>query len=176
MEHDRWARRQEKRARRDAERRGLDAEAGQEPLDQNNLNNQSNDSVEAQIRKRVEGRLKEREAFMRHLVSYVAVNTMLWAIWAFTSRGFPWPMLVTLAWGIGLASNAIQVYQNSVSVAERREATIEREMELERRRLGLSEYDEKPKRDRAVSLSDDGELVPLEDDDQNGLVNKAKRG
>src|SRR5260221_8465880 len=140
MEDDRQVRRQEKRARRDAERRGLDAETAQEPIDPNN---QSNDSVEAQIRKRVEGRLKEREAFMRHLVSYVAVNAMLWAIWAFTSRAFPWPMFVTFGWGIGLASNAIQVYQNSARVAERREATIRREMELEKRRLGLSDYEEK---------------------------------
>jgi 2TM domain len=170
MEDDRHARRRERRARHDTRRL---AEENEEPASENEP---ENDTVEAQIRRRVEKRLKEREAFLRHLVSFVSVNAMLWIIWAVTSRGFPWPIFVTLGWGVGLVSNALQVYQNSARVAMRREESIQREIEREKERLGLADEYEKPKRDRTMRLSDDGELVPADEDEDNGLVSKAKRG
>ena len=46
-------------------------------------------------------------------------------------------------------------------MVSRREDQIQREMELEKMRLGLTnDAYEKPKRDQAVRLSDDGELIP----------------
>src|SRR5262245_5878066 len=167
MEDDRRARR---RARHDARH------AAEENIESASESAQEDDSVEAQIRRRVEKRLKQRDAFIRHLVSFIAVNAMLWAIWAVTSGGFPWPIFVTLGWGIGLVSDGLQVYQNSTRVAIRREEGIQREIELEKQRLGLADEYEKPKRERTMRLSDDGELVPSEEDDDDGLVSKAKRG
>ena len=59
-------------------------------------------------------RLKKRRDFRAHLTSYVVVNTALWGIWAVigatSGSWFPWPVFVSLAWGIGLAMNAWEVY------------------------------------------------------------------
>src|SRR5262249_25147994 len=109
MDDDRRARKREEGGRREAERRGgvREGDSGGRSAD-----SQPDGDVEAQIRKRVELRMKERAEFAGHVVAFVMVNLMLWAIWAFTSHGFPWPMFVTFGWGIGLAANAYQVYQN----------------------------------------------------------------
>ena len=52
------------------------------------------------------GIAKKRAGFKSHLLSYVLVNIFLWSLWYFTGRhgrgDFPWPMWVTLGWGIGL--------------------------------------------------------------------------
>jgi hypothetical protein len=58
--------------------------------------------------------VKKRRDFQTHLVSYVVVNLVVWGIWtviAVTSGAdFPWPVFVTLGWGIGIAMNAWDVY------------------------------------------------------------------
>jgi len=70
-------------------------------------------------------RLKKRRDFQGHLVAYVVVNAFLWAIWAATGAGYPWPAWVTGGWGIGLLLNAWDVYfRNPISDAE-----IEREIQ-----------------------------------------------
>src|SRR4051794_21747797 len=61
-------------------------------------------------------RLKKRRDFKSHLLVYVVVNAFVWAIWlviGLTSGGgnwFPWPMFMSLAWGIGVVLNAWDVY------------------------------------------------------------------
>jgi hypothetical protein len=51
-----------------------------------------------------------------YLLVYVLVNTVVWAIWlviALTSGGgnwWPWPIFLTLPWGIGIAMNVWDVY------------------------------------------------------------------
>ena len=39
-------------------------------------------------------------------VGYLVVNMTLWAVWALTGAGYPWPVWVTVASGIGLLMNA----------------------------------------------------------------------
>ena len=71
-------------------------------------------------------RLNAKRGFNAALVSYVVVNAFLWAIWALSdSRSMPpWPIWVTLGWGIGMAFGAWRVYgQRPIT-----EADIEREM------------------------------------------------
>ena len=88
--------------------------------------------------------------------------------------------------------HGIQVYQNSAITTARREQAIQRDVELERARLGLERVEyEKPKRgllepdtnavtekakrqadesnadNNWVRLSDDGELIPVEDHRQD---------
>lgn len=59
---------------------------------------------------------QKRSAFKSSLISYILVNAFLWAIWYFSSARhrdfnftdiswghFPWPLWVTLGWGLGLA-------------------------------------------------------------------------
>ena len=66
---------------------------------------------------------QKRAAFKKHLVSYIIVNSFLWAIWLFSSSHyedfnltnirwghFPWPIWPTLGWGIGLAFHYSDAY------------------------------------------------------------------
>ncbi len=47
------------------------------------------------LRKRVEKRIKARQEFFSHLVTYLMVNAFLWMIWVVTGAGgFPWPIFV----------------------------------------------------------------------------------
>ena len=58
------------------------------------------------------------------------VNAVIWTIWALTGSGFPWPAFPTLCWGIGVGSNAWDVYGRGPVT----EAQIQREMERLRSR------------------------------------------
>jgi hypothetical protein len=55
-------------------------------------------------------RVKAPRDFKTHVAAYVIVNLFLIGIWALGDRGFFWPIWVMLAWGIGLAFNAWDVY------------------------------------------------------------------
>jgi hypothetical protein len=130
-----------------------------------------------EIRRRVEKRIKERNEFYIHLAVYIIANIMLWIMWGFTSdlfsailsgggwdyNGLPWPIFPTMGWGIGIVAHGLTVYFNSPGRIEARERTIQREIERERQRLASDDYYEKPKRDRHVRLTDDGELIEIED-------------
>ena len=76
-------------------------------------------------RKQALDRLKKRRDLAGHMVSYVVINAALWAVWAVTGAGYPWPAWVTGAWGIGLLLNAWDVYFRSPIT----EADVQREME-----------------------------------------------
>lgn len=67
-------------------------------------------ATDAELRDLAFRRLKKRQDFRAHLFVYVVVNAFLWALWALTSQGFPWPIFVTLGWGIGVVMNAWDVY------------------------------------------------------------------
>lgn len=58
---------------------------------------------------------RKRAAFKKSLLVYLAVNLFLWGVWFFTSGrhsdySFPWPVFVTLGWGIGVAFSYIGAY------------------------------------------------------------------
>ena len=65
---------------------------------------------------------RKRAAFKRHLISYLIINVMLWAIWLFRiySHDFdfhfdfenriPWPAYVSFFWGIGLTFDFFNSY------------------------------------------------------------------
>ncbi len=55
-------------------------------------------------------RLKAKRDFRTHIAVYVIVNLMLVAIWAFTGRGYFWPIWALLGWGVGLSLNAWVVF------------------------------------------------------------------
>ena len=50
-------------------------------------------------------RIEAKRAFGRHATVYVAVNLLLIAIWAITSRKYFWPIWPLLGWGVGLGAN-----------------------------------------------------------------------
>jgi len=115
--------------------------------------------VEA-IRKRVIERRKLRQDFYIHLLFFIPFNVFFWFLWiGGGSNGFPWPLVVTLAWGLGVVSHAMDVYYKTSDRATRSEdEEVQREIEKERMRLYGSADLEKPKRGVA-RLSDDGEIV-----------------
>jgi serine/threonine protein kinase len=142
------------------------------------------------VRRRAEQPYKKRVDFFTHAVIFVMINLMFWGIYLFGTDGlmtmigdgdvsewmeFPWPLIVTFGWGIGLISNFFEAVG-----AGRHERAIEQALERERSMMGSDkpkralaapddeqEYDE-PR--RPVRLTADGELtdsivMEIEDDD-----------
>ncbi|HSS35959.1 MAG TPA: 2TM domain-containing protein [Patescibacteria group bacterium] len=91
------------------------------------------DDAERKLRERAEARVQAREAFTIHLVVYLAVNALLWVIWAYNGANLsaPWPIFVTLGWGIGLVAHGWTVYAQS---EDRHAAAVEAEMRKLRER------------------------------------------
>jgi len=66
---------------------------------------------EQELRARARRRAEEKVGFYFHLGAYLLVNTGLWALWFFTSRDvFPWPVFVSVFWGIGLVAHGIGTF------------------------------------------------------------------
>lgn len=61
---------------------------------------------------------ENRVGFKQHLRSYLLVNAIVWIIFLVLVYGFgnarfgafPWPLFMTLGWGIGLLAHYIGVY------------------------------------------------------------------
>ena len=56
---------------------------------------------------------RQRAKFKSGLLTYLFVNALLWAVWAFTGRDsspIPWPLWVSFFWGIGLAIRGLKAY------------------------------------------------------------------
>jgi len=121
-----------------------------------------------EIRQRAEKRANKRKELILHVAVYIIVNLALWLVFgiiATVSAGkqalLLIPLLSTLGWGIGVAIHAAVNYIETTGLDAMREREIEREIERELRRRGLADPEalEKPKREQAVRLSDDGELI-----------------
>lgn len=71
-------------------------------------------------------RIKAKRRFQQQLIIYVMVNVLLWAIWVIGGADdFPWPIFVTVFWGIGMATQGWIVYKGAAPITE---AEIQREM------------------------------------------------
>lgn len=81
-----------------------------------------------ELRRRAEARVEAREGFTVHFLVFLAVNALLWGIWAVNGADVasPWPIFVTLGWGIGVVAHWWAVYGQD---DRRREAAIQAEME-----------------------------------------------
>lgn len=130
------------------------------------------------IRQRAEKRVRSRSDFFQHMAVYVIVNLGLWSVYILTKEliPFPWPVFITLAWGVGLSLHGVDVYFNSSLMEARREAAIMREMERELAlyRQSSEEPYSKPKRDRVLRLTEEGEMVP--DDDDQPIASERRSG
>jgi hypothetical protein len=67
-----------------------------------------------ELREQALANLKRKRKFAEDLLGFVAVNGVLWLIWALTDRsidgGLPWPAWVTAVWGFLLAVDAWRAY------------------------------------------------------------------
>jgi hypothetical protein len=149
----------------------------QPPSRTDSLRGLSGAELDAQLRKRVEKRIEDRNSFIIHLIVFLALNPMFWYIYfSDPDRDVLWPMFITLPWGVGLVAHAMSVYQNTHYALIRREQKVRREMEIEKQRLGITDdaY-EKPKRHEHLRLSDDGELIPADEyEEQDVEIVKSK--
>ena len=131
------------------------------------------------IRARVEKRMKKRRAFMSKLGGYTTAIAIVWAIWFFTGMGWPWPLIPSAIIGIVAVREFLEAFIFSEAMDNAYDREMAREIARERARLGIGGSDdvaydyEKPKRgekvkrgESRVRLSDDGELVPFDNDEQ----------
>jgi hypothetical protein len=61
---------------------------------------------------------KKRAAFKKSLYTYFIVNAFLWILWYLngahlSGRNIPWPVWPMLGWGIGLAFQYYDAYENT---------------------------------------------------------------
>jgi hypothetical protein len=58
--------------------------------------------------------LKKQRDFHKHLFTYLVFNAIIWGAWelitATSHDAYPWPVWLTLGWGIGLVFNAWDAY------------------------------------------------------------------
>lgn len=148
-------------------------------------------SDEERIRKRIQKRYEERTGLFIHLVIYIVMQIVFWGMWAGSqdilgtlfaqgslpakALDFPWPIFITFFWGIGVVANIMDYYNKYGAGAEKRERLIQAELERERQRRMEDYYDAKPKRDRRMRLTEDGELEEVPEDDYTDY-DKPKRG
>ena len=71
---------------------------------------------------------KKRTNFKRSLVTYVIINIFLWCLWYFrvdnyapSINNWPWPLWVTLGWGLGLAFQYSDAYISPKSISVQNE-------------------------------------------------------
>jgi hypothetical protein len=73
---------------------------------------------------------KKRAGFKRHLYAYLAVCAFLWILWFIRAGGFthditvsrtPWPLWVTLGWGIAIVLEYFDAYHKAGNSLEERE-------------------------------------------------------
>ena len=136
--------------------------------------------LEIEIRRRVEAKYEERTGLFTHLASYVGVNALVWVIWLFTTGGFPWPVFVSFFWGIGMVGHLLDYYHKHGGGAQKREERIDEEVQRHLQRLefrardiydeealeGAMVYDLDDVEPRRLRLSADGELVDLDNQDE----------
>jgi hypothetical protein len=76
---------------------------------------------------------RKRVDFRKHLITYLIINGLLWAIWFVTGAKYPWPVWPTAGWGIGLIFHYIFEFNPSHLLSEEEEfKKIKKKMEEEK--------------------------------------------
>jgi hypothetical protein len=82
------------------------------------------------LREQALDRLKKRRDLKAHALVYALVNLAVWGVWAViaatSGSSWPWPVFLTLFWGIGLAMNAWDVYFRRPITEQELEREIDR--------------------------------------------------
>jgi len=82
------------------------------------------------LREQALRRLTKRRDLKTHAAVFTLVNLTVWGIWvviaATSGSWWPWPVFLTLFWGIGLAMNAWDVYFRKPITEQELKAEIDR--------------------------------------------------
>jgi hypothetical protein len=120
------------------------------------------------LRQETDGPTQKRSELAQHAAVFVCINLMLWFLYlVLMPESFPWPLLVTGFWGLGLAGHINEIFSKP-----RSDKAVEAEIERQRALLAEAAWDgEKPKNDfrdaedePSLTVGPDGELVELPDD------------
>jgi hypothetical protein len=117
-----------------------------------------------EIRQRITDRYNNRIGFYSHLISFLIINGLAWALWIATPEAARSGILSVLlvvssgGWLVGMLIHGL-IY----GMTEARERAIERAIAAEQ---GW-DAGEKPKRDPRVRLTIDGELEEIDDDESD---------
>jgi hypothetical protein len=64
----------------------------------------------AAFREREARQILKRRAFYLHLAVFLAVQLMLFGIWALAGGGYPWFLFPLMGWGIGLVAHGAAAF------------------------------------------------------------------
>jgi hypothetical protein len=65
---------------------------------------------ETDLRAEAKKRAEEKLGFYIHLTGYIVVNVLLFSIWIFTGKGFPWIIFPIVGWGIGILMHFLYTF------------------------------------------------------------------
>lgn len=135
------------------------------------------ENYEKEIRKRIERRYNKRKEFFALLFTLSILNIGIWSI--FSPAGL---FLTAAQCFLGISILAVVLTGGEYLFNELKENAIDREIEREREaRYGGYRYTaDKTKREyeppvRLVTLSEDGELVDMDDDDEHKTPRRRRK-
>ncbi len=64
----------------------------------------------AAFREREARQILKRRAFYLHLAIFVALQVMIFVIWALAGGGFPWFLFPLMGWGIGIVAHGASAF------------------------------------------------------------------
>jgi hypothetical protein len=76
------------------------------------------------IQKTVEKRIKQRQGFVIHLVSFGIINILFWLLWG--NDG--WPIFISFFWGLGLISHGVTTFADASTGSKWYQREMEREL------------------------------------------------
>jgi len=121
-----------------------------------------------QARKDAEKPYNERQAFVTHGAVYMMVNAFFWLLWLWLRAAegveFPFPIFISLGWGIGLVVHGFNTYFGR-RMQQAQQAAVARELERERLRTGVKAK-RKPKHDDRYIQTEDGEWLEVINEDE----------
>lgn len=65
---------------------------------------------DTKLRMEAERRAEEKLGFYVHFTVYCVVNIMLFLIWLFATKGFPWFLFPLGGWGIGISFHFLSTF------------------------------------------------------------------
>ncbi|MBC8170296.1 MAG: 2TM domain-containing protein [Anaerolineae bacterium] len=128
-------------------------------------------SMETEIRRRIEKRFKQRSEYFSHLVAFMLVNGVGWAIFLQGNNSSSTVCAgISIIWTIAFIIDTVQFI-----MSELQERTIQREIERERMlRYGVGEMTEKTK-NRLMRLTDDGEIMDFDEEESDETLKMDNR-